>query len=78
MKKTDDKAVGRESDKFMLRFPEGMRERITTLAKDNGRSMNAEIIARLEDSLAPHDGVEISEKSLDAIEVRMRHALKHK
>lgn len=44
--------VGRESDKFMLRFPDGMRERIAELAKQNGRSMNAEIIARLESSVS--------------------------
>jgi len=51
MEKTDDKPVGRDSDKFMLRFPEGMREHIAALAKHNGRSMNAEIISRLEESL---------------------------
>jgi enolase len=39
-------------DKFMLRFPEGMRDRIAEVAKANGRSMNAEIIARLQKSLA--------------------------
>lgn len=38
------------ADKFMLRMPEGMRERIADAAKDNKRSMNAEIISRLEDS----------------------------
>jgi len=31
----------------MLRLPEGMREKISELAKKNNRSMNAEIIARL-------------------------------
>lgn len=35
-------------DKFMLRFPEGMRERIRRAAERNGRSMNAEIIQTLE------------------------------
>lgn len=50
MEKTDDKAVGRESDKFMLRLPDGMRERIAEAAKENNRSMNSEIVARLERS----------------------------
>lgn len=43
--------VNRDSDKFMLRLPDGMRDRIGALAKESGRSMNAEIVARLERSL---------------------------
>ncbi|MBY3268641.1 Arc family DNA-binding protein [Rhizobium laguerreae] len=42
----------RGSDQFVLRFPEGLRDRIREIADRNGRSMNAEIIMRLEDSLA--------------------------
>ncbi len=34
----------------MLRFPAGMRDRIREEAENNNRSMNAEIIARLESS----------------------------
>lgn len=43
-----NKSISRESDKFMLRLPDGMRDKIAYVAKANGRSMNAEIIARLE------------------------------
>ncbi|WJR67650.1 Arc family DNA-binding protein [Neorhizobium sp. CSC1952] len=43
--------TGRESDKFMLRFPEGMRDRIKEEAAKSGRSMNAEIVHRLANSL---------------------------
>jgi hypothetical protein len=39
--------IGRESDKFMLRMPDGMRDRIKASAEDNKRSMNAEIIVGL-------------------------------
>lgn len=39
-----------EADKFMLRLPHGVRERIAALAKESGRSMNAEIVARLQSS----------------------------
>jgi hypothetical protein len=46
-------AVTRDSDKFMLRLPGGMRERISSAAKDSGRSMNAEIVARLQGSFEP-------------------------
>jgi predicted DNA-binding protein len=42
--------TGRDSEKFNLRLPDGMRERIADAAKENGRSMNSEIIARLEAS----------------------------
>ena len=43
--------TGRESAKFMLRLPDGMRERIAEEAKANNRSMNAEIVARLQASM---------------------------
>lgn len=39
---------GRGSDQFPLRLPDGMRERIKAAADASGRSMNAEIIHRLE------------------------------
>jgi Arc-like DNA binding domain len=39
------------ADKFMLRMPEGMRGRIAAEAEKNNRSMNAEIISRLEATL---------------------------
>ncbi|MGI2006969.1 Arc family DNA-binding protein [Shewanella oncorhynchi] len=35
-------------DKFMLRFPEGMRAKIKEESDKNGRSMNSEIVHRLE------------------------------
>lgn len=41
---------GRGSDQFPLRLPDGMRDRIKAEAERNGRSMNAEIVARLEES----------------------------
>lgn len=41
----------RTADKFVVRLPDGMRERIAEVARDHHRSMNSEIIARLEDSL---------------------------
>lgn len=41
----------RESDKFMLRLPDGMRDYLKEAADANNRSMNAEIVNRLEASL---------------------------
>jgi plasmid stability protein len=37
-----------DQEKFIVRLPEGMRERIKAHADQNGRSMNAEIVATLE------------------------------
>lgn len=45
-----EKATGRDSDKIMLRVPDGMRDRIAEAAKASNRSMNAEIVARLQGS----------------------------
>lgn len=45
-------STNRESDRFIIRLPEGMRDRIKAAAAENNRSMNAEIVARLETSFA--------------------------
>jgi plasmid stability protein len=37
-----------KQDQYMVRFPEGLRDRIKEEAAKSGRSMNAEIILRLE------------------------------
>lgn len=47
-----------KQDQFVLRFPDGMREMIKAAAEANNRSMNAEIVARLErsfDTFAPDE-----------------------
>lgn len=40
----------RGSEQFVLRMPDGMRDQIKRAADHNGRSMNSEIVARLERS----------------------------
>lgn len=40
--------MSREDPQFKLRMTEALRDRIAESAKANGRSMNAELIARLE------------------------------
>lgn len=42
----------REQDKFVIRLPDGLRPEIAAVAYRNQRSMNGEIINRLERSLA--------------------------
>lgn len=41
----------RTADKFVVRLPDGMREKISDVSRIAHRSMNSEIIARLEQSL---------------------------
>lgn len=41
-----------EVDKTLLRFPPGLRDRIRAEAEANGRSLNSEIVARLEASFS--------------------------
>lgn len=59
---TPKKSSLQAEDKYIVRFPEGMRSRIAEQAKNNGRSMNAEIVARLEKSFMdePLDPVSLS------------------
>lgn len=45
----------KEQDKFVLRLPDGMRDRLKFEAEANNRSMNAEIVRRLERSLLPKE-----------------------
>lgn len=41
----------KDYEKFVVRFPDGMRDAIAERAKANGRSMNSEIVQILEDAL---------------------------
>ena len=41
----------REQDKFVIRLPDGLRPQIAATARRNQRSMNGEIIIRLQRSL---------------------------
>lgn len=45
-------------DKYILRLPDGLRERIAEHAKANGRSMNAEIVRLLEINYPPPPSVD--------------------
>lgn len=51
MKTAAQNYTSRTADKFVVRLPNGMREHIAEVAKQHHRSMNSEIIARLEHSL---------------------------
>lgn len=46
---SDSPYPSQTQDKFVLRLPDGMRDRIKHAAEANNRSMNAEIVATLEE-----------------------------
>lgn len=73
MKATALSRVSRHADQFIVRLPDGMRDRIAEAAKANGRSMNAEIVHRLEQSFAPDvaQGVEDLRSMMTEIKERM-------
>lgn len=55
---TSTETTRHEVEKFVVRLPLGMRARIADVARTNHRSMNSEIITRLEDSLNGASAVE--------------------
>ncbi|WP_367715132.1 Arc family DNA-binding protein [Nitratireductor sp. GISD-1A_MAKvit] len=57
---------------FMVRMPEEMREALKRAAGENARSMNAEIVARLEDSLAGQDQLSKLQLQLHYAQLRER------
>ena len=55
------------ADKYIVRFPDGMRDRLKEEAKSNNRTLNAEIISRLDESLgAQGTEVDIDHAATDA------------
>lgn len=62
----------RTADKFVVRLPDGMRERVAEVARDHHRSMNSEIIARLEQSLAQEDGSDQPSMRIDSPELSLQ------
>lgn len=59
-------------DQYIVRFPDGMRDRIKDEAAKNGRSMNAEIVARLEDSFDTEEVLPLASGALDSLEDSIR------
>jgi hypothetical protein len=62
------KPPSRTADQFVIRLPEGMRESIAAAAKNNNRSMNAEIIARIAQTFGPSD---LDTRINDAVESKL-------
>ena len=61
------KPPGRGSPQFVLRYTPEMRDKVARLAKANGRSINAELIALLDRALEHGDAVEQLQQSMGEI-----------
>ncbi|WP_028310992.1 Arc family DNA-binding protein [Derxia gummosa] len=72
---TDQKPPSRTAEQFVVRFPDGMRDRIAEAAKANNRSMNAEIVARLEASFKEVEVPAVAAPELEAVARRMQLSL---
>lgn len=66
----------RTAEQFVVRFPDGMRDRIAEAAKQNNRSMNAEIIARLHQSFDTRD-TDIAQGTASAMLKSLTQAINH-
>lgn len=60
------------ADKFMLRLPDGMRDRLKEEAAKNKRSLNAEIVARLDESFEIAKTLPVVSGALDSLEDSIR------
>ncbi|HBF08052.1 MAG TPA: DNA-binding protein [Gammaproteobacteria bacterium] len=66
---TSEKTQGsRSADKFVVRLPDGMRQKIALVAKNYHRSMNSEIVSRLEQSLRAEPSL-LSEEEKAALQL---------
>lgn len=66
------------AERFQVRMPDGLRDRIAEAAKANNRSMNSEIVARLQMTFDDPPSQETIEKvmaRLDQIEAKLKARL---
>ncbi len=64
-----------ELDKFLLRMPEGLRDQIKEAADRNGRSMNAEIIARIENAPVAEDAFKRAVERMEEFSEDLKYSL---
>lgn len=78
MTKPDKQPLAIEADKFIIRLPLGMRDRISKAAKANSRSMNAEVVARLQSTFQESSSVTDLDALAENIAERVAVKLKEK
>lgn len=71
--------MARTDPQVNIRMPAELKERLEAASAETNRSLNGEIVARLEGSLdAENPTVEIGEKSIEKIVARIARAIKGK
>lgn len=60
--------MSREDPQMKIRLPADLKDQIEAAAKDSGRSMNAEIVARLEGSFSESSDTEMVHKLVDQLD----------
>jgi hypothetical protein len=64
--------MARSDPQVNIRMPQALKERLESATAETNRSLNGEIVARLEESFEGRAGtVDLSEKSLSKIEDRV-------
>lgn len=66
----------KQQNSYPLRMPEELRERLETMAKANGRSLNAEIVAILQAAADGQQGQFNMEKFSDELAEKIAKRLK--
>jgi hypothetical protein len=64
-------ATSNESDKFIVRLPDGMRDAIADAARKNNRTMNAEVVARLQASFEAARETALTGEQVERLSRRM-------
>lgn len=60
-----------------IRVPDRVRDRLIELAEANQRSLNAEVVARLEESLAKADEFAELKKAVKRLDTELTEAIRH-
>ncbi len=65
----------RTSPKMMLRIPAGLKDHIAELARANGRSLNAQVIALIEIAIEQESLTEELDRRVDKLEYQVSEIL---
>ena len=80
MQRRQTKIAAKNADQYLLRLPDGLKDRVAQRAAENGRSMNTEIVTAIERYLTDADRItqlwEFFEKHKETIEA-LPHAPTH-
>lgn len=68
-----DKPITQPQDKYVLRMPDGLRERVKAAAASNGRSMNTEIVRLIEAGIQNSGFTENEAPEADSMKYMREH-----